>query len=73
MLRLINITRRLGDFALRDLNLEVSDGEYYVLLGRSGSGKTQLLELLPALNTLTAVKFSLMIQILPDNEFRTGK
>ncbi len=49
MLRLINITRRLGDFALRDLNLEVSDGEYYVLLGRSGSGKTQLLELIAGL------------------------
>src|SRR5664280_2655647 len=49
MLRLINITRRLGDFALRDLNLEVADGEYYVLLGRSGSGKTQLLELIAGL------------------------
>jgi ABC-type Fe3+/spermidine/putrescine transport system ATPase subunit len=49
MLRLSNITRRLGDFALRDLNLEVADGEYYVLLGRSGSGKTQLLELIAGL------------------------
>jgi ABC-type Fe3+/spermidine/putrescine transport system ATPase subunit len=49
MLRLTNITRRLGDFALRDLNLEVADGEYYVLLGRSGSGKTQLLELIAGL------------------------
>ena len=49
MLRLINISRQLGDFALRDINLEVSDGEYYVLLGRSGSGKTQLLELIAGL------------------------
>jgi len=49
MLRLINITRRLGDFALTDINLEVSDGQYYVLLGRSGSGKTQLLELIAGL------------------------
>jgi ABC-type Fe3+/spermidine/putrescine transport system ATPase subunit len=49
MLRLINIKRRLGDFALADINLEVSDGEYYVLLGRSGSGKTQLLELIAGL------------------------
>ena len=49
MLRLINITRRLGDFALRDLNLEVSDGEYYLLLGRTGSGKTQILELIAGL------------------------
>jgi ABC-type Fe3+/spermidine/putrescine transport system ATPase subunit len=49
MLRLININRRLGDFALADINLEVSDGQYYVLLGRSGSGKTQLLELIAGL------------------------
>jgi len=49
MLRLININRRLGDFALTDINIEVSAGEYYVLLGRSGSGKTQLLELIAGL------------------------
>lgn len=49
MLRLININRRLGDFALTDINLEISDGQYYVLLGRSGSGKTQLLELIAGL------------------------
>ena len=49
MLRLIDINRRLGDFALTDINLEVSPGQYYVLLGRSGSGKTQLLELIAGL------------------------
>jgi ABC-type Fe3+/spermidine/putrescine transport system ATPase subunit len=49
MLRLININRRLGDFALSDINIEISEGEYYVLLGRSGSGKTQLLELIAGL------------------------
>ena len=49
MLRLIDINRKLGDFALADINLEISDGEYYVLLGRSGSGKTQLLELIAGL------------------------
>jgi len=49
MLKLININRRLGDFALKDIDLEVSDGQYYVLLGRSGAGKTQLLELIAGL------------------------
>jgi ABC-type sugar transport system ATPase subunit len=49
MLRLIDINRRLGDFALTDINIEISDGEYYVLLGRSGSGKTQLLEMIAGL------------------------
>lgn len=49
MLRLTNINRQLGEFALRDINLDVPDGQYYVLLGRSGSGKTQLLELIAGL------------------------
>lgn len=49
MLKLIDINRRLGDFALADINLEVSEGQYYVLLGRSGAGKTQLLELIAGL------------------------
>jgi ABC-type Fe3+/spermidine/putrescine transport system ATPase subunit len=49
MLRLININRRLGDFALTDINLDISEGQYYVLLGRSGAGKTQLLELIAGL------------------------
>jgi ABC-type sugar transport system ATPase subunit len=49
MLRLININRRLGNFALTGINLELSYGQYYVLLGRSGSGKTQLLELIAGL------------------------
>lgn len=49
MLRLIDINRKLGNFALSEINLEVTDGEYYVLLGRSGSGKTQLLELIAGL------------------------
>jgi ABC-type Fe3+/spermidine/putrescine transport system ATPase subunit len=49
MLRLNNINRKLGEFALTDVNLDISDGEYYVLLGRSGSGKTQLLELIAGL------------------------
>jgi molybdate/tungstate transport system ATP-binding protein len=49
MLKLNSICRKLGDFALKDINLVVSEGQYYVLLGRSGSGKTQLLELIAGL------------------------
>lgn len=49
MLKLTDINRRLGDFALTDINLEIPDGQYYVLLGRSGAGKTQLLELIAGL------------------------
>ncbi len=49
MLKLKEISKRLGQFALTDINLEITEGEYYVLLGRSGSGKTQLLEVITGL------------------------
>jgi ABC-type lipoprotein export system ATPase subunit len=46
MLKLIDINRKPGGFALTDINLKVPEGQYYVLPGRSGSGKTQLPELI---------------------------
>jgi ABC-type sugar transport system ATPase subunit len=49
MLILTDINRKLGDFALEDINLEIAEGQYYVLLGRSGAGKTQLLEMIAGL------------------------
>jgi len=36
---------------MADINMDISEGTYYVLLGRSGSGKTQLLELIAGLNS----------------------
>lgn len=50
MLILKNISKRLGDFQLKDISIAIPAGTYYVLLGRSGSGKTQLLELIAGLN-----------------------
>lgn len=50
MLRLKNISKKLGSFRLGDINMDIPDGTYFVLLGRSGSGKTQLLELIAGLN-----------------------
>jgi molybdate/tungstate transport system ATP-binding protein len=50
MLILKNISKKFGNFQIKDINLEISDGTYFVLLGRSGSGKTQLLELIAGLN-----------------------
>jgi molybdate/tungstate transport system ATP-binding protein len=34
----------LGDFQLQDINLKVDEGEYFIVLGPTGAGKTVLLE-----------------------------
>ncbi len=46
MLRTERLSKRIDAFSLREISLEVAQGDYYVLLGRSGAGKTQLLELI---------------------------
>jgi len=51
MLRTERLNKRFGGFSLREITLKVSQGDYYVLLGRSGAGKTLLLELLCGLTT----------------------
>lgn len=46
MLELRGVGVTAGAFSLTDLSLEVRRGEYFVLLGPTGAGKTLLLELL---------------------------
>jgi len=67
MLKLCDINKRLGEFCLSGINIDIPDGEYFVLLGRSGSGKTQLLELIAGLNDPDSGK------IYIDNEEVTEK
>jgi len=50
MIRLQNISKKIGDFSLQDITLEIAEGSYTVILGDSGSGKTLLLELLAGLH-----------------------
>jgi multiple sugar transport system ATP-binding protein len=49
-----HVTKRYGDVtAVRDLSLEVRDGEFMVLLGPSGCGKTTTLRLIAGLERVT--------------------
>ncbi len=44
MLKVEQLAKRLGDFAINNISFDVAEGEYFVLLGASGVGKTVLLE-----------------------------
>lgn len=49
MLRLNNISVTVNNFALRNISFSVESGEYFVILGPSGAGKTLLLETIAGL------------------------
>ncbi len=48
-LELKSVRKRLGSFVLQEMDLTVKEGEYFVLLGPSGVGKTVLLEMIAGL------------------------
>ena len=49
--RLENITKRFGDLiALDDINLDIRDEEFFVLLGQTGAGKTTTLRCIAGLD-----------------------
>ena len=71
MLKLTDINRKLGNFALTGINLEIPEGQYYVLLGRSGAGKTQLLELIAGLENPDTGNIFLDGENITDIEFES--
>ena len=46
MLQLQTIEKQLDSILISDISFKIEDGEYFVLLGPSGEGKTVLLEIL---------------------------
>jgi molybdopterin-binding protein len=51
MIRIENISKRFASFELSHITLDIPEGEYVVLLGDSGSGKSVLLEVIAGLIT----------------------
>lgn len=49
MLNIKNININFGDFSLKNFSLKVENGDYSVILGESGAGKSIILELLAGL------------------------
>ena len=49
------VTKQFGDYtAVKNLNLEIADGEFLVFVGPSGCGKTTSLRLLAGLETISS-------------------
>lgn len=75
MLRIENLNYKIGNFHLKDINLEFENDRYFVLLGPTGSGKTTLLKCILGLNKITAGKISIdgkEITDLPPEERNIG-
>jgi molybdopterin-binding protein len=49
LIRIEDLTVDLGEFILKDVNLEIKRGEYFVVLGPTGAGKSVLLETIAGL------------------------
>lgn len=59
MISVQQLSLTLGDFALKDVSFDVPQGEYAVLMGRTGSGKTSILEAICGLKPTTSGKIIL--------------
>lgn len=44
MLKVNHVNKSFGEFKLKDIHFQVNDGEYFVILGPTGTGKTVILE-----------------------------
>ena len=59
MIVLDRVALRQGMFALSDVSMEIPAGQYGVLMGRTGCGKTSLLEAVAGLRPITAGRIEL--------------
>ena len=58
LLRIRKVAKHFGkNVVLRDISLEVAEGEFLTILGESGSGKTTLLRIIAGFERATLVKY----------------
>jgi len=57
MLKVENLSLQKGDFSLKNLSFEVERNSYFVILGKTGSGKTILLESIAGINKIEGKLF----------------
>jgi len=71
MIALEDLSVSMGDFRLERITVDVVDGEYLVILGPSGAGKTVLLEIIAGLRTPDTGKVTVnkrnMAGVLPEH------
>ena len=61
MLEIKNLYIDLDEFELKDINLRIEKGDYFTLLGESGSGKSILLESLAGIRKINSGSISSMV------------
>ena len=65
MIKISNLQKRFDDLeVLRDVNIDVAEGEVVCIIGPSGSGKSTLLRCINQLETPTAGE-NMMERVLP--------
>jgi molybdopterin-binding protein len=75
MIRIDNVSKDLGEFHLDDVSLEIENGEYFVIIGPTGAGKSILLETLAGIFTPDKGRITLDgtdITYLPSRERKIG-
>ena len=58
-IQLKSVSKNFGSHsALKNLDLDIADGEFFVLLGETGAGKTTTLRLIAGLHATPSAKIS---------------
>lgn len=52
MIEIKHLSVEMGEFFLKDINLTIGNGEYFVILGPTGAGKTVLIECIAGLHRI---------------------